>query len=54
MTKATHKIKSHYKNTEIVFEYLEKFPEAPSKTLGRKIYAEMLHFLKTLNKLILE
>jgi predicted phosphodiesterase len=46
MTKATHKIKSHYKNTEIVFEYLEKFPEAPSKTLGRKIYAENAAFFK--------
>jgi predicted phosphodiesterase len=46
MTKATHKTKSHYKNTEIVFEYLEKFPEAPSKTLGRKIYAENAAFFK--------
>ena len=46
MTKAINKIKSHYKNTEIVFEYLEKFPEAPSKTLGRKIYAENAAFFK--------
>jgi predicted phosphodiesterase len=46
MTKAINKRKSHYKNTEIVFEYLEKFPEAPSKTLGRKIYAENAAFFK--------
>ena len=44
MTKATHKKKAHYKNTEIVFEYLEKFPNAPSKTLARKIYAENTAF----------
>ena len=44
MTKAIDKRKIPKKNTEIVFEYLEKFPEAPSKTLARKIYAENTAF----------
>ena len=44
MTKATTKRNNTLKNTEIVFEYLEKFPEAPSKTLARKIYAENAGF----------
>ena len=42
MTKAINKRRAPDKNTEIVFEYLEKFPEAPSKTLARKIHAEKL------------
>jgi predicted phosphodiesterase len=50
MTKATHKTKSHFKNTEIVFEYLEKFPETPSKALGRKIYAENAAFFTSLEQ----
>ena len=44
MTKAINKRNIPKKNTEIVFEYLEKFPEAPSKTLARKIYAENTAF----------
>ena len=28
------------KDTDIIIEYLKKFPEAPTKTLARKIYAE--------------
>jgi hypothetical protein len=28
------------KDTQIVLDYLERFPEAPSKTLARKIYSE--------------
>jgi predicted phosphodiesterase len=36
------------KNTEIVHEYLEKFPEAPSKTLARKIYNENTGFFSSL------
>lgn len=44
MTKAINKKRATKKNTEIVFEYLEKFPEAPSKTLARKIYAENAAF----------
>ena len=28
------------KDTEIVLDYLERFPEAPSKTLARKVYSE--------------
>ena len=28
------------KDTDIIIEYLNKFPEAPTKTLARKIYAE--------------
>ena len=44
MTKANYNGRIHYKNTEIVFEYLEKFPETPSKALGRKIYAENAAF----------
>jgi hypothetical protein len=28
------------KDTEIILEYLEKFPNSPSKTLARKIYSE--------------
>jgi len=28
------------KDTDIIIEYLQKFPEAPSKTLARKIYAD--------------
>ena len=35
------------KNTEIVHEYLEKFPEAPSKTLARKIYNENTGFFSS-------
>jgi len=35
------------KDTEIILEYLEKFPEAPSKTLARKIYSENT-FLRSL------
>jgi predicted phosphodiesterase len=50
MTKAAHKTRPHDKNTEIVFEYLEKFPEAPSKTLGRKIYAENPAFFTSLEQ----
>jgi predicted phosphodiesterase len=44
MTKAITKRNTVLKTTEIVFEYLEKFPEAPSKTLARKIYAENTAF----------
>ena len=44
MTKAIDKKNALKKNTEIVFEYLEKFPNAPSKTLARKIYAENTAF----------
>ena len=33
------------KDTEIIFEYLHNFPEAPTKTLARKIYAENPTFL---------
>ena len=44
MIKAINKRNIPKKNTEIVFEYLEKFPEAPSKTLARKIYAENTAF----------
>jgi predicted phosphodiesterase len=44
MTKAINKRSIPKKNTEIVFEYLEKFPNAPSKTLARKIYAENTAF----------
>jgi len=44
MTKAVTKRNTVLKTTEIVFEYLEKFPEAPSKTLARKIYAENTAF----------
>jgi len=40
-SKNTHAI---HKNTDIVHEYLEKFPEAPSKTLARKIYSENTGF----------
>jgi predicted phosphodiesterase len=43
-TKNTHAI---LKNTEIVHEYLEKFPEAPSKTLARKIYNENTGFFSS-------
>ena len=46
MTKAINKKRATKKNTEIVFEYLEKFPEAPSKTIARKIYAENAAFFK--------
>ena len=35
------------KNTKIVLEYLEKFPNAPSKTLARKIYEENKGFFNT-------
>ena len=28
------------KSTEIILEYLEKFPESPSKGLARKIFSE--------------
>ena len=47
MTKAINKTNIPKKNTEIVFEYLEKFPEAPSKTLARKIYAENTAFFNS-------
>lgn len=43
-TKNAHAI---LKNTEIVHEYLEKFPEAPSKTLARKIYNENTGFFSS-------
>lgn len=44
-SKNTHAI---LKNTQIVLEYLEKFPEAPSKTLARKIYAENTAFFQSM------
>jgi predicted phosphodiesterase len=50
MTKANNKRRPHDKNTEIVFEYLKKFPEAPSKTLGRKIYTENSAFFTSLEQ----
>ena len=34
-------------NTNIIFEYLEKFPNAPSKTLARKVYSEQSAFFET-------
>lgn len=43
---ATNNPSHPQKDTEIVLEYLEKFPEAPSKTLARKIYSEN-NFLKS-------
>ena len=44
---AATKNPSHpHKDTDIVIEYLERFPEAPSKTLARKIYSENT-FLKS-------
>ena len=47
MIKAKRKSNNTFKTTEIVFEYLEKFPEAPSKTLARKIYAEHTAFFSS-------
>jgi predicted phosphodiesterase len=44
MIKKIDKRNNILKTTEIVFEYLEKFPEAPSKTLARKIYKENTAF----------
>ena len=43
---ATNNPSHPHKDTEIVLEYLERFPEAPSKTLARKIYSENT-FLKS-------
>ena len=43
---ATNNPRHPHKDTEIVLEYLERFPEAPSKTLARKIYSENT-FLKS-------
>ena len=54
MTKAIDKRKIPKKNTEIVFEYLEKFPEAPSKTLARKIYAENTAFFDSFESVYLK
>ena len=34
-------------NTNIIFEYLEKFPNAPSKTLAKKVYSEQSAFFET-------
>jgi len=34
-------------NTKIVFEYLTKFPNAPSKTLAKKIYSEQSKYFDT-------
>lgn len=47
MTKTINNKSYILKNTEIVLEYLEKFPEAPSKTLARKIYAENTAFFSS-------
>jgi len=38
MTEKSHN--SFKSNTKIILEYLEKFPNSPSKTLARKIYSE--------------
>ena len=43
---ATKNPSNPHKDTDIVIEYLERFPEAPSKTLARKIYSENT-FLKS-------
>lgn len=43
---ASTKNPSHpYKDTEIIKNYLERFPESPTKTLARKIYFENPSFL---------
>jgi predicted phosphodiesterase len=54
MTKAINKRRDPDKNTEIVFEYLEKFPEAPSKTLARKIHAENAVFFDSFESVYLK
>jgi hypothetical protein len=54
MTKAINKRRAPDKNTEIVFEYLEKFPEAPSKTLARKIHAENSVFFDSFESVYLK
>ena len=54
MTKAINKKGCPDKNTEIVFEYLEKFPEAPSKTLARKIYTENVVFFNSFESVYLK
>lgn len=53
MTKTINKRNTPDKNTEIVFEYLEKYPEAPSKTLARKIYTENQAFFTCLEQVYL-
>ena len=35
------------KDTDIILEYLEKFPESPSKTLAKKIYSENSTFISS-------
>ena len=44
MHKKSHRLAS----TKIILEYLEKFKEAPSKTIARKIYNENLGFFDCL------
>ena len=46
--------KKRNKDTEIVFEYLEKFPNAPSKTLATKIYSEQSAYFKNFNSVYLK
>ena len=45
MTEKSHN--SFKSNTKIILEYLEKFPNSPTKTLARKIYQENQAFFET-------
>jgi len=44
-------LKNSFKeNTKIILEYLEKFPNSPSKTISRKIYDENAGFFTNLEQ----
>ena len=49
MTEKSHN--SFKSNTKIILEYLEKFPNSPTKTLARKIYQENQEYEKALFEL---